>query len=228
MSEPWASILSVGLAAAGVALLVAATAWAARPRGLSVRDEEEGASAAGAPSFTWIVIAGMAYSLLGLAAAAHAPETDGLRASILQLLAVLLAAGLGGLGLSARKAENGKPSPLTSAAVFAAWLSLVGLPPAIGFHGKLLVYRSLLAAGWEWLAMVAIAGSAGALVPAFWALTSHRPGPVRGARTCLIVALLIVLVVLGVYPQAGLTVAAVLAELISGARPGVAIPLRFW
>ena len=147
MSEPPSvvTIASIGLAAGGAILLVAATAWAARPRGRSEKAETTPGAAA-ARSFAWIVIAGIAYSLLALAAAVRAPETDGLRASILQLLAVLLAGGLGYVAMSGASDENGGRSPLASAAVFAAWLSLVGLPPAVGFHGKILVYRALLAA----------------------------------------------------------------------------------
>lgn len=210
------TIVAIGLAAGGAILLVAATGLAAWPRGRSAKGEEAAPGAAAARSFAWIVIAGMAYSLLALAAAVRAPETDGFRASILQLLAVLLAAGLGGLGLSGVSEENGGRGPLASAAVFAAWLSLVGLPPAVGFHGKILVYRALLAAGWEWLAVIAVAGSAAALIPAFWALSSYRLGPLRGLRAVLAVALLITVVLLGLYPQAGLLAVAPLAGLASG------------
>ena len=217
MSEPPSvvTIASIGLAAGGAILLVAATAWAARPRGRSEKAETTPGAAA-ARSFAWIVIAGIAYSLLALAAAVRAPETDGLRASILQLLAVLLAAALGGLGLSASHPEKGGGSPLASAAVFAAWLSLVGLPPTVGFHGKILIYRALLAAGWEWLAVIAVAGTAAALIPAFWALSSYRSGPLRGLRAVLAVALLIAVVLLGLYPQVGLLAATPLAGLASG------------
>ncbi|MCJ7750146.1 MAG: hypothetical protein MUQ65_03480 [Armatimonadetes bacterium] len=210
------TIVSSGLAAGGAILLVAATAWAVRPRRRSEKAEEAAPGAAAARSFAWIVIAGLAYSLLALAAAVRAPETDGLRASILQLLAVLLAGGLGYVAMSGASDENGGRSPLASAAVFAAWLSLVGLPPAVGFHGKVLVYRALLAAGWEWLAIIAVAGTAAALIPAFWALSSYRSGPLRGLRAVLAVALLIAVVLLGLYPQVGLLAAAPLAGLASG------------
>ena len=210
------TIVSSGLAAGGAILLVAATAWAARPRRRSEKAEEAATGAAAARSFAWIVIAGIAYSLLALAAAVRAPETDGLRASILQLLAVLLAGGLGYVAMSGASDENGGRSPLASAAVFVAWLSLVGLPPAVGFHGKILVYRALLAAGWEWLAVIAVAGTAASLIPAFWALSSYRSGPLRGLRAVLAVALLIAVVLLGLYPQVGLLAAAPLAGLASG------------
>ena len=218
MSEPSSvvSAVPIGLAAGGAIFLVLATIWAARPRGGSEKADEAAPGAASARSFAWIVIAGMAYSLLALAAAVHAPDTDGLRASILQLLAVLLAAALGGLAMSGAPNENGGRNPLASAGIFAAWLSLVGLPPAIGFHGKILVYRALLAAGWEWLAVLAVVGTAAALIPAFSALSSYRAAPLRGLRGVLTVVLLIAVMLLGIYPQAGLLAAAPLAGLASG------------
>lgn len=209
------TVVSIGLAAGGAALLIAATALAARPRGAAAGDEDA-VSGAAARSFAWAVIASMAYSLLALAAAVQAPETDGLRASVFQLLAVLLAAGLGGLAMSGAPAEDRERNPLASAAVFVAWLSIVGLPPAVGFHGKILVYRGLLAAGWEWLAAMAVGASAAVLIPAFWALGSHRAAPLRGVRAVLTVALLAAVVVLGLYPELGLMAAAPLAELASG------------
>ncbi len=207
---------STGLAAGGAVLLLGATLWAAWPRGRAADAEESAPGVAAARSFAWIVIAGMGYSLLALAAAVRVPEAEGLRAAIFQLLAVLLAAGLGSVGMSGKADDEGGRSPLGSVAVFGAWISLVGLPPTVGFHGKVLVYRALLSVGWEWLMVVAAAGTVVALVPAFWALSTYRTGTLRGVRAVLAVALSLAVVLLGIYPQAGLLMAGPVVGLAVG------------
>jgi len=182
--------LAVGLLG-GIAL-VAATALGARPR----RPGE---------SFAWIVIAGLGYGMLGIAAAVKAPASGGLRAAVVQLAAVVLAAALG--SLSASRSAESTPSPgsgaLSAAGQWLAWLTLVGLPPTIGFHGKLLIYRALLAAAWNPLAALALAGSAAALLIALWAIRS-RPAervPLRGIKAVVTVALILLVLGLGVYPR---------------------------
>jgi len=199
-----ATVIATILALGGAAALVWATARAMRPR-------------APAESFAWIVLAGIVYSVLGLAAAVRSPESDGLRASVLQLVAVLLAAAVGGLVPARRAEDTGEVSGLAAAAVFLAWLSLIGLPPTVGFHAKVLVYRALLAADWGWLLVIAMAAGAAALAPGFLTLATYRPGAVGGLRAVVIALLLLAIVMLGLYPQAGLAAAARVANLASGA-----------
>jgi NADH-quinone oxidoreductase subunit N len=202
--------LAVALFAA--LLLIAATALALRPR-------------AAAHSFAWIVVAAFAYPLLALASALRAPESGGLRAAGLQLLAVLLAAVLGAL-LPARAGEQNPacrpagrslPCPLSAAARAFAWFTLVGLPPTVGFHGKVAVYRALLGAGWGGLAALAMAGSAAALLPALWAIRSPHPSSLSRPRALLALGLIAIIVVLGLYPEAGLAVAR-LADTLGAVR----------
>ena len=201
LSTAYSSIPTV-LALGGTAFLIWATARALRPRSPG-------------ESFAWIVLAGIAYSVLGLAVAVRSPASDGLRASAVQLLAVLLAAVLGGLGSSREEAE-GTGGGLGRSAVILAWLSLIGLPPTVGFHSKVLIYRALLGAQWGWLAAVAMAASAVALAPAFLALSSYRPSRLRGLRALVVVVLLLVIVMLGLYPQGGLAAVTPLTSLVKG------------
>jgi NADH-quinone oxidoreductase subunit N len=195
----------LALAVSGAALLVVATGLALRARRPS-------------RSFAWIAIATLAYPLLGGAAALHLPASDGLRAAALQLLAIVLAAALG-LTVPARPGEGESPpgSPLSAAARALAWLTLVGLPPTIGFHGRILVYRALLAGGWEALTVLAVAGGAAALFPAFRAIRSPHPAAVGGLRAVLVVALMAGILALGLYPGGGMAVAHI-AENLAAAR----------
>ena len=191
----------LALAALGAALLVVATALAVRARRPS-------------RSFAWIAVASIAYPVFGGAAALYMPGTDGLRAAALQLLAILLAAGLG-LSIPARPGEGENPSgsPLGAAGRALAWLTLVGLPPTIGFHGKVLVYRVLLAAGWEGLVVLAMAGGAAALFPAIRAIRSPHPAALGGPRAVAAIVLMAGIVVLGLYPGAGIAVVQVVGSL---------------
>ncbi len=184
----------------GAALLIWATMRALRPRSPG-------------ESFAWIVLAGIAYSVMGLAVAMRFSESDGFRASTMQLLAVLLAGTLGGLASSREEAE-GTGGGLSRSAIILAWLSLIGFPPTVGFHSKILIYRALLGVQWGWLAVVAMAASAIALAPAFLALSSYRPSRLRGLRAFVVFMLLLAIVVLGLYPQWGLTIVTPLTSLV--------------
>ena len=191
--------LSVALIVAGSLLLVVATALA------TVRREA-------GRSFSWLFVAATAYSLLGLAAASHSAEAAGVQAAVVQLLAVLLAAAVGVLCPAGGRGETGGQCTLPKLAYGLAWLTLAGIAPTAGFHGKILIYRSLLAAGWEWLAVLAMAGSAASLLPALRGLGAPPTRSLRGSRAVLVVGLIAAIVFLGVYPQAGLAVAAWAAE----------------
>jgi NADH-quinone oxidoreductase subunit N len=191
----------LALAAAGAVLLVVATALAVRARRPS-------------RSFTWIAVACLAYPVFGGAAALYRPGTDGLRAAALEVLAILLAGGLG-LSISARprEGESAAGSPLGAAGRALAWLTLIGLPPTIGFHGKVLVYRVLLAAGWEELVVLAMAGGAAALFPAIRAIRSPHPAALGGFRGAAAIVLMAGIVVLGLYPGAGIAVVQAIGSL---------------
>ena len=190
------------LALLAAALLAACTGLALRPRALE-------------RSFVWIALAGTAYPMLALAAGLHSGLLEGLSSVGLQLLAVLLAAGL--LASVSSKPEQAPASSggaLPAAGRAIGWLALVGLPPTIGFHGKVIVYRMLLAAGWEWLLMLALAGSAAALLPGLWSIRLPQPGCVRGVRRLVAAALIVVVVVLGIYPEPGLALCRLLGSLV--------------
>ncbi len=195
------SMPAIALATSGALLLIVSTALALRPRRVP-------------QAFIWVAVAAASCSPLALAAALHMPASDGLRAALMQLLAVLLAAILG-TTFHARTHGNSHSShsPLSAAARAIAWLTLLGLPPTAGFHGRILVYRALLAAGWEKLAMLAIVGAAAALLPAFWAMRSPSPPALRGPRGALAITVIVAILVLGLYPGAGLIVARVVANL---------------
>lgn len=206
-------VTMVGLLGGGLVLLLAATVWALRPRRADSGEKAPDAQAAVSRAFGWVVIAGISYSLLGLAAAVQDPASAGVTGALLQLLAVLLSAGLGAAALGGRDVAGSAGRSLGSAGFTVAWLSLLGLPPAVGFHAKVLVYRSLLLAGWEWVAAAAMAASAAALVPAMFAASHYRPAGVRGLRALWIILLLAAVVVLGIYPQAGIGAVAPAAAL---------------
>lgn len=189
MSAPSALTSAVAMIASvlGAALALYATIRAARPQ-------------APGQGFGWMVIAGSGYVLLALAAAVAAPQGDGLQAAAIQAGAVLLAAALGGLCLGQSKDGSSSGKALAAVVLFGAWLTLLGLPPMVGFHARVLVYRSLLQAGWHGTAAVALAVSAAGLVPAFSALSLGCPGALRGGRAAIAVILLLAALVGGMYP----------------------------
>ncbi len=221
-------VVAIALLAIGIASLVAACAAAAWPRRRPVPEDVAGTQARLSTSFAWVVVAGLAYVFLGVAAAVREPRSAGLAAAFLQVFGVLLAAALGGLSLSGGHADESRPSRLSCVGFFVAWLSLIGLPPAVGFHGKLLVYHALLTAGWEWAAAIAMAGSVAVLIPAFLAASHLRPSAASRARAFCLLVLLAAVILLGVYPQAGLAIAESAADLAVGVSARVAMIGGFW
>lgn len=187
------------LALAGAALLVVATVLAVRAR-------------ATAQSFGWIVVAGVAYAVLGMAAALHVRESDGVRASVLQLLTVVLASTVAVLCSNTSQGEKVVGGRLARAGRVVAWLTLVGLPPTVGFHSKVMVYRALLMVGWGWVAVVAMVASAAALLPAVRGIGSPEGAEMRGLRAAGALAGIAAIVLLGVYPQLGFAIAKVVAS----------------
>jgi NADH:ubiquinone oxidoreductase subunit 2 (subunit N) len=187
---PAINYLSLFLGLLGALLLFAATYKAAR-------------ASKGFDALSFMTLAGLGYVLLGLAAGIRAPESLGLRASMTQLVSVIAAALLGLLCSQDGKEETGPGSrSLAAVGLFLCWFSLIGLPPTLGFHGKLLVYRSLLQAGWTGLFWLALLGTGAALLPGFQALTTARPRMLKRGQAALAIILITVLLGLGIYPGA--------------------------
>jgi NADH:ubiquinone oxidoreductase subunit 2 (subunit N) len=161
-----------------------------------------------------MVVAGFGYAVLALAAALRLGESDGLRASVVQLLGVTLAALLGGVGSSGREPDGS--ASLGTAARGLAWLTLLGLPPTLGFHGKVMVYHSLLSAGWGGVTALAMAASGAGLLPALRAIRGPRIA-LRGPRALLAVALMGAIILLGLYPRPGLALAGLVERLAGSA-----------
>ena len=119
-------------------------------------------------------IAQAGFVLMGLAAATN----GGVGASLFSLLtsgvaligafAAVTAAETGGVsddldsyrGLSAR-------SPFAAAALAAAMLSLVGLPPLVGFFAKVVVFQAAVLAGWGWMLVIAVTATVVGAAAAF-------------------------------------------------------------
>ena len=76
------------------------------------------------------------------------------------------------------------------------------------------MYRALLAARWEELTVLAMAGSAISLLPALWAIRSPGPAVVRGPRALVTVALIVSILILGLHPEAVLSLTRQLAALL--------------
>jgi NADH:ubiquinone oxidoreductase subunit 2 (subunit N) len=195
----------------GGAVLVVATALALR----------RGASGA---ALAWLVIAGFAQVILGLAAGLALPSGDGSRAAVLQALVACLAGALGLLCSSSRTGEGERASGLATAGAGTAYLLLLGLPPAAGFHAKVLLCHALLQAGWAGMAILVLAASGASVLPALWAVglpggppkgspPRARMGPARGAATVLLIA---VALLLGLYPHWAMTAARWAAGVVLG------------
>ncbi len=100
-------------------------------------------------------------------------------------------------------------SPWWAFVMLLAMFSLAGLPPTIGFYGKLLVLQSAIKVGFVWLAVV---GVLAALVGAFYYLrivklmyfddaVDHSPIEVRGDTRWLLSGNGLALLLFGVLPQ---------------------------
>jgi len=159
---------------------------------------------AGASRFGWAIVNGLAYAILGMAAAIRTEASGGFRAALLQLAAVVLAGALA--ALSFPRGESRAGEGLGAVGRGLAWFALVGLPPTVGFHAKVTLYRALLVAGWGWMAALAMAVSAALLFPALADLRSSQAEPLRGARAVSVMALIAIMVILGFYPYLWLIV----------------------
>src|SRR5512136_311588 len=165
----------------GVALLIFTTYLAAR-RG------------AGTSSFGWAVVNGLSFALLGMAAALRAPESQGLIATVAQLVALVAAVLLGVLCAPRAGSTMSAGGRVGPAGRFLAWLTLIGLPPTPGFHAKVLLCRSLLNAHWPEATALVLLASWVLLIPAMREARALQPGEARRARVLLIVLLVVLLI----------------------------------
>jgi NADH:ubiquinone oxidoreductase subunit 2 (subunit N) len=168
---------------------------------------------AGTGSLGWFIIATFAYCILGLAAAMQLRESDGLRAAAMQLLALALALILLLLCQPRQTLRDAPRQGLASTARIVVWLTLLGIPPTVGFHAKVMLYRSLLSVGWGGMAALAIAVAAAGVLPALSAIGLPPPLPLKGARAAVAVVLIALIVILGLYPQPAISLAGMVQNL---------------
>lgn len=71
---------------------------------------------------------------------------------------------LRGLRAQSDYAGLARTRPWLAAALALAFLSFVGIPPLVGFGGKLALFAATIEAGWAWLAILAIANTVVSLV----------------------------------------------------------------
>lgn len=170
----------------GGLLLLAALVFAIRP-------------GARASRFGWAVVAGLAFSVLGMAAALRPGASGALPAAMMQLAATILAAALG----SASGPDAATPEASSALGRWgrgAAWLMLVGLPPTYGFHARVALFTAYLGAGMGWLLALGLVATGVLLLAAVREARTPLAGAPHGARALGVLALLAVTVLLGLYP----------------------------
>jgi len=162
-------------------------------------------------------IANMGYVLMGFLAA----DVRGFSAALFYMVAYVLTslvsfgiilllsrAGFEADQLDDLKGLN-RRSPWWAFMMLLAMFSLAGLPPTIGFYGKLLVLEAAVQAGFVWLAVV---GVVAALIGAFYYLrivklmyfddpVDREPITGRGDTRVLLSANGLALLVFGILPQ---------------------------
>lgn len=188
----------------GSALLAVSTFLALRPT-------------AKGSSFGWATVNGLACAILGLAAAIRFDGSGGFRAALVQLVTVALAVLLATLSLPARQPRPAVAEGVGAAGRGLAWMALVGLPPTIGFHAKVILCRAILVAGWGWVAALVLATSAILLTAGLREIRSPCAGTLHGPRAVSVMALIALTIVLGFYPYLWLFVNAITGNLAGSA-----------
>ncbi len=178
-------------------------------------------------------IAHMGYAMVGVIAAA-----SGGAAAVLVYLAAYTLMNMGAFAVVALMSESeaephligdlagqGWRRPIPALALTVCMFSLAGIPPAVGFAGKFLVFKSAVDAGLVWLAILGVLNS---LISAFYYLRVvytlyMRPLPRRepafpssvGIGAAAAAAALLVVAV-GVYPAPLMRAAEAAARLLLG------------
>jgi hypothetical protein len=169
----------------GGLLLVAALALALHP-------------GARASRFGWAVVAGLALSVLGMAAALR-PGGAAFPAALMQLAAIVLACALGAAS-GATPGAPGSSSALGRWGRGMAWLTLIGLPPTYGFHARVALLSAYLGTGWGWLLALGLVATGLLIVAAVREARAPLAGSPRGARALAVVVLIVLIAFLGLYP----------------------------
>ncbi|MEM0202306.1 MAG: NADH-quinone oxidoreductase subunit N [Candidatus Micrarchaeaceae archaeon] len=105
-------------------------------------------------------------------------------------------------------------------------LSMAGIPPLLGFDGKLLLFSSAISANMLYLAVLGVLNSFisiyyyGKLINAIFTQKSHKRIALNIGVAIVVVAVLVVIVMLGIYPQPVMAAAhAASASLLSASVP---------
>ena len=193
MQEPVHNLAASFALVLGALLLLAAGVLGVRAKGR-------------ATGFGWAVVAGLAGAILAMAAALRMDTSGGLRAALAQLAVVALAALLGGLTAPVAAADTTAPTGRGLATVGrgVAWLALLGLPPTAGFHAKVMLCHSLLAAHMGGGVVLALLAGLVLLRPALGEAHTAQAPLLSPTRALCVVLLIILLVLLGAYPHLAL------------------------
>ena len=118
----------------------------------------------------WSSISQSGYALMAVAAVGISPEA---LPSLIAFIAAYSLANITALGVVAHLRGRTdladyagllRVRPLAAIALTVAFLSLVGVPPLVGFSGKLALFVAAVDSGYTWLAVIAVANSVLSLV----------------------------------------------------------------
>ncbi|MGC8651750.1 MAG: NADH-quinone oxidoreductase subunit N [Candidatus Micrarchaeia archaeon] len=163
--------------------------------------------------FAYSSISQAGYIMIGIAAATQ----YGIEASIVQIIAhafMIIGAFALIMWLEASNIKNiDDYTGLASRSRFAAvsftliMLSMAGIPPLLGFDGKLLLFSSAISANMLALAVLGIINSFlsiyyyGKLINAMFTHREHRRIAASVGAVAVVIVVLAVIIVLGIYPQ---------------------------
>jgi NADH-quinone oxidoreductase subunit N len=163
--------------------------------------------------FAYSSISQAGYIAIGMAAATQ----YGIEASMFQIVAHMLmiigafAAILWlenkGLKTIEDYAALGSRSPMAALSLTIIMLSMIGMPPLMGFVGKFLLFSSAISAGMLALAAFAIINSFisvyyyGRLILSMYARKEAVPVPMGWEVNAVLIAVVVAIIALGIYPQ---------------------------
>ncbi len=106
----------------------------------------------------------------------------------------------------------GKRNPLLAFCLTVAMLSLAGIPPVAGFFAKYNILSALLVGSLKWQVLLAVIGILGSLVGVYYYFrliinmyfrdpSEDTPVEIQGSHRLLLITCVVLLIVLGVYPD---------------------------